>query len=112
MTLDTEMLGEGASDTRRLVHVERDQTRAVLTLCDPERLNPLSAGLTMQLQAHLMDLAADPSLSSEYSSAEHSSAQGWPRRAHHGRHRGTVRFSQRVGRPPYTQARRREVHLS
>lgn len=35
MTLYTEMLGEGASDTRRLVHVERDQTRAVLTLCDP-----------------------------------------------------------------------------
>lgn len=43
MTLYTELLGEGASDARRLVHVERDQTRAVLTLCDPERLNPLSA---------------------------------------------------------------------
>jgi len=32
----------------------------------------------------------DPSQSSEYSSAKHSSARGWPRRAHHGRHRGTV----------------------
>ena len=62
MTLYAELLSEGASDTRRLVHVERDQTRAVLTLCDPDRLNPLSAGLMMQLQAHLMDLAADPSL--------------------------------------------------
>lgn len=62
MTLYTELLSNGASDQRRLVHVERDQTRAVLTLCDPERLNPLSASLTMQLQAHLMDLAADPSL--------------------------------------------------
>src|SRR5262249_46675245 len=27
---------------------------------------------------------------SESSSAEHSSARGWPRRSHHGRHRGTV----------------------
>jgi len=44
------------------VHVERDQTRAVLTLCDPERLNPLSAGLMVRLQAHVMDLTADPSL--------------------------------------------------
>ena len=62
MTLYTELLGNGASDQRRLVHVERDQTRAVLTLCDPERLNPLSAGLMVQLQAHVMDLTADPSL--------------------------------------------------
>jgi 2-(1,2-epoxy-1,2-dihydrophenyl)acetyl-CoA isomerase len=62
MTLYTELLSEGASDGRRLVHVERDQTRAVVTLCDPERLNPLSVGLTVQLQAHLTDLAADPSL--------------------------------------------------
>jgi 2-(1,2-epoxy-1,2-dihydrophenyl)acetyl-CoA isomerase len=62
MTLYTELLSEGASDGRRLVRVERDQTRAVVTLCDPDRLNPLSAGLMMQLQAHLMDLAADPTL--------------------------------------------------
>lgn len=62
MTLYTELLSNGASDQRRLVHVERDQTRAVLTLCDPERLNPLSAGLMVQLQAHVMDLTADPSL--------------------------------------------------
>ena len=34
MTLYTELLSEGASDGRRLVHVERDQTRAVVTLRD------------------------------------------------------------------------------
>jgi len=62
MTLYTELLSNGASDQRRLVHVERDQTRAVLTLRDPEHLNPLSAGLMVQLQAHVMDLTADPSL--------------------------------------------------
>jgi len=62
MTLYTELLASGASDARRLVHVERDQTRAVLTLCDPERLNPLGAGLMVQLQDHLRDLTADPSL--------------------------------------------------
>jgi len=62
MTLYTELLGKGASDQRRLVHVERDQTRAVLTLCDPERLNPLSAGLMVQFQAHVMGLTADTSL--------------------------------------------------
>lgn len=62
MTLYDELLTTGAGDGRRLVHVERDRTRAVLTLCDPERLNPLSAGLTVRLRAHLTDLAADPSL--------------------------------------------------
>jgi len=62
MTLYQQMLGQGAADGRSLVHVQRGQTRAVLTLCDPERLNPLSAGLMVQLQAHLRDLAADPSL--------------------------------------------------
>lgn len=62
MTLYDELRTTGAGDGRRLVHVERDKTSAVLTLCDPERLNPLSAGLTVQLQAHLTDLAADPSL--------------------------------------------------
>ena len=35
MTLYTELLSEGASDGRHLVRVERDQTRAVVTLCDP-----------------------------------------------------------------------------
>jgi 2-(1,2-epoxy-1,2-dihydrophenyl)acetyl-CoA isomerase len=62
MTLYDELLTTGAGDGRRLVHVERDKTSAVLTLCDPERLNPLSAGLTVQLQAQLTDLTADPSL--------------------------------------------------
>jgi len=62
MTLYTDLLTEGTSDGRRLVRVERDQTRAVLTLSDPERLNALSPGLMVQLQAHLNDLTADPSL--------------------------------------------------
>jgi 2-(1,2-epoxy-1,2-dihydrophenyl)acetyl-CoA isomerase len=45
-----------------LVLVERDGGHAVVTLNDPERLNPLSAPLTVQLRDTLTELAADESL--------------------------------------------------
>ena len=58
----TELLSRGAGERRPLVRVERGRSRAVLTLCDPGRLNPLSAGLMVQLHAQLTALVADPSL--------------------------------------------------
>jgi 2-(1,2-epoxy-1,2-dihydrophenyl)acetyl-CoA isomerase len=58
MTVYTELLSQSASYQRSLVHVERDHTRAVLILCEPERLNPLSAGLMVQLHGHIADLTA------------------------------------------------------
>jgi 2-(1,2-epoxy-1,2-dihydrophenyl)acetyl-CoA isomerase len=45
-----------------LVLVERDGAHATVTLNDPEKLNPLSAALTVQLRAALTDLAADESV--------------------------------------------------
>jgi 2-(1,2-epoxy-1,2-dihydrophenyl)acetyl-CoA isomerase len=51
-----------AADGRKLVRVERSGTRATVTLDDRDRLNPLSAQLTVQLHDALTDLAADPSL--------------------------------------------------
>src|SRR5947199_7364500 len=42
-----------------LVTVERQGAHAVVTMDDPERLNPLSASLTLQLQEALRELAAD-----------------------------------------------------
>jgi 2-(1,2-epoxy-1,2-dihydrophenyl)acetyl-CoA isomerase len=42
-----------------LVTVERQDAHAVVTLDDPERLNPLSAALTLQLHEVLRELAAD-----------------------------------------------------
>ncbi len=47
---------------RELVSVERQGNRAIVTLDDPERLNPLSASLTVQLHAHLQELARDEQL--------------------------------------------------
>ncbi len=51
-----------AGEHDRLVVVERDGGHAIVTLDDPERLNPLSAPLTLQLHEQLKILAADPSL--------------------------------------------------
>jgi 2-(1,2-epoxy-1,2-dihydrophenyl)acetyl-CoA isomerase len=45
-----------------LVLVERDGAHAVVTLNDPEKLNPLSAPLTVGLRDTLTELAADESL--------------------------------------------------
>jgi 2-(1,2-epoxy-1,2-dihydrophenyl)acetyl-CoA isomerase len=49
-----------SEDGRRLVVVERDGARAIVTLDDPDKLNPLSARLTVQLHDALSELAADP----------------------------------------------------
>jgi 2-(1,2-epoxy-1,2-dihydrophenyl)acetyl-CoA isomerase len=46
------------------VLVERDGARAVVTLNDPERLNPLSAELTVTLRRRLEELVRDESLRS------------------------------------------------
>ena len=55
---------QGAGDGRALVRVDRSGDRVVLTLDDPERLNPLSPGLNLQLQQHLQEIASDPSIRS------------------------------------------------
>jgi 2-(1,2-epoxy-1,2-dihydrophenyl)acetyl-CoA isomerase len=48
-----------ADGDRRFVQVQRNGTHAVVTLDDPEKLNPLSAELTLQLHDELAQLAAD-----------------------------------------------------
>ena len=48
-----------ASEERRVL-VEREGARAIVTLHDPERLNALSAELTVQLRLTLEELARDP----------------------------------------------------
>jgi 2-(1,2-epoxy-1,2-dihydrophenyl)acetyl-CoA isomerase len=45
-----------------LVRVERDGAHAIVTLDDPEKLNPLSAELTVQLHDELVALAGDPAI--------------------------------------------------
>ena len=51
-----------AAEGPRLVQVRRSGASATLTLDDPERLNPLSAELTVQLHDALQELAADPTI--------------------------------------------------
>jgi 2-(1,2-epoxy-1,2-dihydrophenyl)acetyl-CoA isomerase len=45
-----------------LVLVERDGAHAIVTMNDPDKLNPLSAELTVRLREALTDLAADEGL--------------------------------------------------
>lgn len=47
-------------DGRQLVVVERRGAHAIVTLDDPEKLNPLSAALTVQLHRELGALAREP----------------------------------------------------
>lgn len=47
------------SDGRELVALERMQGYAIVTMNEPDVLNPLSGALTIQLLAHLRDLASD-----------------------------------------------------
>jgi len=62
-TIYQQLLAEGtASDAPLLVHTERCGDRAVVTLDDPERLNPLSAALVLQLKRALTELAAEPEI--------------------------------------------------
>ncbi len=63
MTLTYEdVVARARSDSRPLVAVERTGAHAVVTLNDAERLNPLSAALTVQLHDALAELARDPGL--------------------------------------------------
>jgi 2-(1,2-epoxy-1,2-dihydrophenyl)acetyl-CoA isomerase len=61
MTISTyvEALASANAEERALVEVEREGTRALVRLNDPEKLNPLSAALTVQLRAALSELAGD-----------------------------------------------------
>jgi 2-(1,2-epoxy-1,2-dihydrophenyl)acetyl-CoA isomerase len=58
MTLYRELRDSGAEESRELVTVERRGERAIVTMDEPERLNPLSVGLNLQLQERLSELAA------------------------------------------------------
>jgi len=53
-----------AADRGDLVLVEREGTRATVTLNDPEKLNPLSAELTVALRRSLEELVRDEELRS------------------------------------------------
>jgi 2-(1,2-epoxy-1,2-dihydrophenyl)acetyl-CoA isomerase len=57
-----QLLEEGRAEERELVKVERNEARALVTLAEPDRLNPLSTGLMIQLRVRLDELAHDPSL--------------------------------------------------
>jgi 2-(1,2-epoxy-1,2-dihydrophenyl)acetyl-CoA isomerase len=50
------------SSERRLVHVAHEGASAIVRLDDPERLNPLSAELTVQLHQALRQSVADPEI--------------------------------------------------
>jgi 2-(1,2-epoxy-1,2-dihydrophenyl)acetyl-CoA isomerase len=57
-----ETVAEARGAAESLVLVERDRAHAIVTLNDPEKLNPLSAPLTVRLRETLTELAADESL--------------------------------------------------
>jgi 2-(1,2-epoxy-1,2-dihydrophenyl)acetyl-CoA isomerase len=58
-----ELIAEARADSnRRLVVVERSGSHAIVTLDDPDKLNPLSAELTLQLHDVLAELAADSAI--------------------------------------------------
>jgi 2-(1,2-epoxy-1,2-dihydrophenyl)acetyl-CoA isomerase len=62
-TIYAEFVSEArAANGRRLVEVERSGARATVTLNDPDRLNSLTAGLTIQLHDALAALAAEPAI--------------------------------------------------
>lgn len=64
MTSYQELRKTGDGDQKPLVRMDRDGDRVTLTLADPDRLNPLSAGLNVQLQRRLEEIAWDPSIRS------------------------------------------------
>jgi 2-(1,2-epoxy-1,2-dihydrophenyl)acetyl-CoA isomerase len=61
-TTYVETVAEARGAAGNLVLVERDGPHAVVTLNDPEKLNPLSAPLTVRLRETLTELCADESL--------------------------------------------------
>jgi 2-(1,2-epoxy-1,2-dihydrophenyl)acetyl-CoA isomerase len=60
MELYEDLRRAGDEEPRDLVIQHRQDQRAVLTLADPGRLNSLSAGLNLQLQQKLDEIAGDP----------------------------------------------------
>jgi 2-(1,2-epoxy-1,2-dihydrophenyl)acetyl-CoA isomerase len=56
------VVAEARASSPDLVLVEREGAHAFVTLNEPERLNPLSAGLTVRLRDTLTELAVDESL--------------------------------------------------
>lgn len=62
MTMYRHLREDGAADERELVSVDRRGDRVLLTLKDPKRLNSLSAGLNLQLQQRLQEIAWDPAI--------------------------------------------------
>jgi 2-(1,2-epoxy-1,2-dihydrophenyl)acetyl-CoA isomerase len=55
----TELVAQAREQSRGLVRVDREGAHAVVTLDDPERLNPLGGALTVALREALEELAAD-----------------------------------------------------
>ena len=62
MTLTYEAVVQSARARGDLVTVERSGAHATVALDDPEKLNPLSAELTVQLHDELATLAVDPAI--------------------------------------------------
>lgn len=62
MTFYEDLITSGREHDPTLVRVERADAHAVVTLADPEKLNVLSAPLTLQLKAALQELVADPGI--------------------------------------------------
>lgn len=59
-----ELVRQGTEDAEERVTVERRGDRAVVTLREPERLNVLSAALTLQLEQRLGELAREEAIRS------------------------------------------------
>jgi 2-(1,2-epoxy-1,2-dihydrophenyl)acetyl-CoA isomerase len=57
-----EALASANAEDRALVEVEREGSHALVLLNDPEKLNPLSVALTVQLRAALGELAGDAAI--------------------------------------------------
>jgi 2-(1,2-epoxy-1,2-dihydrophenyl)acetyl-CoA isomerase len=62
MSLSYDQVVENARSERELVRVERGGAHAIVTLDDPEKLNPLSAELTVELHDKLQTLSRDPAV--------------------------------------------------
>jgi 2-(1,2-epoxy-1,2-dihydrophenyl)acetyl-CoA isomerase len=62
MTYEEAVANARQNGGRPLVVVERDGAHAIVTLDDPEKLNPLSAALTVQLHEQLTALAREPDI--------------------------------------------------
>src|SRR5947199_4516257 len=57
-----DLIDEARTDGRELIHVDREDGVALVTMDDPESLNPLGLALTVQLGERLRELAGDRSV--------------------------------------------------